>query len=252
MSFDVTEAIWDRTQQRGEALIVLLALGTFSDKNGRCWPSQKTLAGKARMTERSVQRIIPKLILGGDIEVVQQGGTIPSHGRSSTVYRITSIAQKDQSTPDRMSPLPPTECQGYPRQNVVLPPTECRVTPDRMSALPPTECRGNLSSEQVNEPVNESTRAREELMERISKMFGREPGSAWSKSEMIALDAVASLRIWQADLDALSRYYRTKLIPPDKDYRRRTVGALLDNWQGELDRARGYVREQQQRANSIL
>jgi len=251
MSFDVTEAIWDRTQQRGEALIVLLALGTFSDKHGRCWPSQKTLAGKARMTERSVQRIIPKLILGGDIEVVQQGGTIPSHGRSSTVYRITSIAKKDQSTPDRMSPLPPTECQGYPRQNVALPPTECRVTPDTMSALPPTECRGNLSSEQVNEPVNESGSAISVLKERVGRMFRREPSLRWSNAEIILLMTVATLETSQADLDALTGYYRAA-IPAEKDYRRRTVAALLENWHGELDRARGWVREVVRRSMSIL
>ncbi|NBV27335.1 MAG: hypothetical protein EBR99_08495 [Actinobacteria bacterium] len=83
-------------------------------------------------------------------------------------------------------------------------------------------------------------------------MFGRDHKTAWSKSEMASLEAVDSLGTSESDLEALSRYYRTKLIPPDKDYRRRTVGSLLENWQGELDRARGFVRDQKQRANSIL
>jgi len=127
-----------------------------------------------------------------------------------------------------------------------VPGREARGAALERHAVPPNQ------SESVNESVNEPAQARERLRERVSKMFGREHDSKWSKPEMVALEAVASLGTSESDLEALSRYYRTKLIPADKDYRRRTVGALLENWQGELDRARGYVRDVRQKAYSIL
>ena len=83
-------------------------------------------------------------------------------------------------------------------------------------------------------------------------MFGRQLGSSWSKAEMIALQAVESLGTSESDLVALSRYYRNRSIPAATDYRRRTVGSLLEHWHGELDRARSWMREQTRRSNSIL
>ena len=132
-----------------------------------------------------------------------------------------------------------------------MPGREARGAALERHAVPP-----NLSSESVNESVtesvNESAQAREELRERVSIMFGRQLGSAWSRAEMIALQAVESLGTSESDLVALSRYYRSRSIPAATDYRRRTVGSLLEHWHGELDRARSWVREQTRRANSIL
>jgi hypothetical protein len=82
-------------------------------------------------------------------------------------------------------------------------------------------------------------------------MFRREPSLRWSNAEIILLMTVATLETSQADLDALTGYYRAA-IPAEKDYRRRTVAALLENWHGELDRARGWVREVVRRSMSIL
>jgi len=215
------------------------------------------LVKRSRLSLRAVRNAIHALIEAGDVEILR-----PGSGVSSTRYRFAEMYMVD----DREAPDASLERHELPQGEApaaALRGTRCR--PERHE-VPGREARGaalerhevppnQLSEsvrESVNESVTESAQARERLRERISKMFGREPESKWSKAEMIALDAVASLGTSESDLEALSRYYRTKLIPADKDYRRRTVGALLENWQGELDRARGFVREQKQRANSIL
>ena len=248
-------------------MMVLLALASYANNDGVCFPAQDTLAKRARVSRRGLQYILRRLVEAGDVEIVQAGGS-GDGGRASTVYRLTpytEVRMHDvRPTGASGAPLPahgvrPTGANGAPHPCTPCAPPAHPVRPTGAShaPLPAHPVRPNLSVESVNESVNESvtesTRAREEgLRERICEMFGRDPKSAWSKSEMIALDAVASLGTSESDLEALSRYYRTKLIPPDKDYRRRTVGAMLENWQGELDRARGFVREQKQRANSIL
>ncbi|WP_189654874.1 helix-turn-helix domain-containing protein [Paracoccus mutanolyticus] len=40
---------------------MLLAIADFADDDGYCWPSIKSLAKKARMTERGVQKIVRRL-----------------------------------------------------------------------------------------------------------------------------------------------------------------------------------------------
>ena len=195
----------------------------------------------------------------GDIEIEQAGGA-GERGRSSTVYRLSRYTGAPDapigSEERRMGCAPqahgvrPTGEVGAP-----LPAHGMRPTGAPDAPLPAHGMRPNLSVESViesvNESVTESAQARESLRNRIGSMVGRQAVSAWSKSEMIALEAVASLRVWHVDLDDLSRYYRSS-IPADKDYRRRTVGSLLEHWHGELDRARAWVREQKRKANSIL
>jgi hypothetical protein len=68
----------------------------------------------------------------------------------------------------------------------------------------------------------------------IGRLMGRRDGSLWSVAEAIALEAVNP----QSDeIEEMSRYYLAD-IDRDKDFRRRDLITLLNNWNGELDRAR--------------
>lgn len=48
------------------------------------------------------------------------------------------------------------------------------------------------------------------------------------------------IHVAEEDLAAIERYYREE-IPKDKDYRRRDLLTLLNNWNGEVDRARARL-----------
>ena len=252
MSYKIQDRVWESAKHKGDAMMVLLALASYANNEGVCFPAQDTLAKRARVSRRGLQYILRRLVEAGDVEIVQAGGS-GDGGRASTVYRLTPYTEV------RMHDVRPTGANGAPHPCTPCAPPAHTVRPTGApgAPLPAHPMRPNLSSESVSESVNESvtesTRAREEgLRERVSKMFGREPESPWSKAEMIALEAVASLGTSESDLVALSRYYRSRSIPAATDYRRRTLGSLLEHWHGELDRARSWVREQKRKANSIL
>ena len=66
---------------------MLLALADHARDDGVCWPSIRTKAAKARVEERSAQRIIRRLIEKGLVEIVTKGGCIDGHNVPNH-YRI--------------------------------------------------------------------------------------------------------------------------------------------------------------------
>ena len=256
MSYQIVDNVFKRSPHKGATFVVLAALATFARPNGVAYPAQITLANRSRLSLRAVRNAIHVLIEAGDVEILQLGSGVSStHYRFAEMYMVDDreargAALERHEVPLREAPYAPqggTICRSGRHE---LPGREARGAALERHEVPP-----NLSvesvRESVNESVTESAQARESLRNRIGGMFGRQAGSAWSKSEMIALEAVASLGTPDADIEALRRYYRSS-IPADKDFRRRTVGSLLEHWHGELDRARSWVREQTRRANSIL
>jgi len=75
------------------------------------------------------------------------------------------------------------------------------------------------------------------VMIRIGSWFGRKAGSLWSIYEEDRLNLIEPID--PDDLTAIEKYY-TEDIPNEKDYRRRDLQTLLNNWTGELDRARNW------------
>lgn len=66
--------VWDRSQHKGTALLLLLAISDNANEQCEAWPSVATLARKVRMTERAVQNLIGQLVRSGELEVEQGGG----------------------------------------------------------------------------------------------------------------------------------------------------------------------------------
>lgn len=68
---------------------------------------------------------------------------------------------------------------------------------------------------------------------RVGSMMKRRPTTAWSEKEMKALKFVLTLETPEEDILTLERYYGT-----DNPYLRRDILTLLNNWNGEIDRAK--------------
>lgn len=75
-----------------------------------------------------------------------------------------------------------------------------------------------------------------EKMNLIGKALGRRPSTLWTIAETEAL-----LRIKPSDeeIQTILDYYLDE-IPKETDYRRHNLATLLNNWNGELDRARAH------------
>ena len=70
--------------------------------------------------------------------------------------------------------------------------------------------------------------------------------TAWAPEEFAAFQAarldVLTSEDFDAQVETLRGYYHA-VIPREKDYRRRDLKTLLNNWPGEIDRARQWVRD---------
>lgn len=70
MSVRVLSKVWDGYPGGGTELLALLALADWSDDEGRCFPSIKSIAKKIRLKERQAQRAVNKLINDGFVKVL--------------------------------------------------------------------------------------------------------------------------------------------------------------------------------------
>ena len=94
LSIKIMSWVWDQSPYGGKLLLLHLAMADFADDAGVCWPSQTTLARKARTTDRYVRDAVSRFITDGYVEIVK-----PSNGKDTHRYRL--IARK--SVPPRKS-----------------------------------------------------------------------------------------------------------------------------------------------------
>jgi hypothetical protein len=99
MSIEVMSRVWQRSRQAGGALLVLLAIADFADDRGVAYPSVPTLARKARLSERQVQRVISELVDAEELAVEPGQGRHGSH-----LYSVIVGTGRHDVTGDRMSP----------------------------------------------------------------------------------------------------------------------------------------------------
>lgn len=72
MSIKWISLVWSDSPYQGDRLLLHLALADFANDEGECWPSQRTLARKARCSERWVRESIAAMVADGLIEIKAQ------------------------------------------------------------------------------------------------------------------------------------------------------------------------------------
>lgn len=73
MSVYVSTNVWEFCTQKGDRLLLMLALANHCSDEGYCWPSQLTLSRRIRCTERGVQKMIDALIKEEEIVLIRAG-----------------------------------------------------------------------------------------------------------------------------------------------------------------------------------
>lgn len=99
MSLRALTHVWRNSTQRGSGLLLHLALADFSDDSGESFPSIPTLAVKARIGERHVQRLLKKLVETGELSIRHGQGPRGTH-----LFKLEIGATK--SHPDNLSDGP--------------------------------------------------------------------------------------------------------------------------------------------------
>ena len=117
--------------------------------------------------------------------------------------------------------------------------------------IPPTpkgDASGSKSRKAKPASVHPSEHAEpiQSRMYAIGDLLRRLRSTRWSADDAEAFKAAGLGALSEADfaeqIDPLRRYYLA-VIPREKDFRRRDVLRLLRNWAGEIDKARSWVRE---------
>lgn len=103
------------------------------------------------------------------------------------------------------------------------------------SPLPPRGNRRRMTEAQKN---RQKVQANTPQMVKIGAWFGRKPETLWTLAEADALNEISPT---DKEVDGMATYY-DDLIAPEKDYRRRDLKTLLNNWTAELDRARQHYK----------
>lgn len=93
MSIAAMTWAWGLEELPPSETLVLLALADQANDQGLCWPSQETIASKARCSLRSVKRAVNSLRNAGLLEVEHRGREGFSKGRKSNIYRLNVGAE---------------------------------------------------------------------------------------------------------------------------------------------------------------
>jgi hypothetical protein len=89
MSVRVMSHVWEHSDARLGARLVLLAIADFANDSGMAWPSVETLAAKSRLSSRQVQRILRQLVNDGDLTLHENAGPHGCH-----LYQIALAGDK--------------------------------------------------------------------------------------------------------------------------------------------------------------
>lgn len=76
MSIKALSTVWESSQTKGSALLLMLAIADYCDDDGVCWPSVPTLARRARIKERNAWNILRKLEAAGELEITSRAGVV--------------------------------------------------------------------------------------------------------------------------------------------------------------------------------
>lgn len=83
-------------------------------------------------------------------------------------------------------------------------------------------------------------------MRLVGSLLRRLESTRWTHEEFVAFNSSGLGELSDADFAAQAeplRGYYAAAIPKERDYRRRDVLRLLRNWAGEVDRARAWLRD---------
>lgn len=164
--------VWANSPAEGIDRLVLLAIADqAADDGGNAWPSVSTIASKAKVSERTVQRSVRRLAERGELVVQETAG---KHGVN--VYRVVMECQPvtpSDSHPDTLAPV--TES---PRQND-------GVTGEAQGVTPVTP-RGDTAVTRtvLNHPKNHpDTKTRAEAFAEFWSIYPRRIGKRGAEGE---------------------------------------------------------------------
>jgi hypothetical protein len=154
MSIQLMSHIWANGPESQSETLVLLALADYANDDGVCWPSINGLVKKSRLSERGVQKVLKRLCEGGWLKI--------SYGNGRNNCNVYTIKTPNEVHPER----------GSPPYLSAKTPNLSAINPERGSPEP---------SITIKEPSLNNKRARDEVIDLLSKWSSKEAAVSFEK-----------------------------------------------------------------------
>lgn len=149
----IQAAAIDDRRMGASALRVLVALGTYADSDGWCWPKQRQLAARIGVTRQAVSRALLELESYGYIEIHRQHDEATGSQIASRYRVVMEFVLADEF---RRTPQPDIaggiKVALRPPQPDVAPPATPEIAPPATSDVAPSK-RPNTTT-QKNDPID--------------------------------------------------------------------------------------------------
>ena len=266
--------VFERSKTEGNARLVLLSLADCANDDGACWPSIRKLSQKANLSEPIAKKYLNALIEVGVVSreeredhsgrqtsnyytimvdqigddkitrdimewvtpksrlVAREGVTRVSGGGANTGYRgegVTPVSLSIMNHHKEPSKEPSDGFVADAPQTIAVDlfPTDDCATPKTSS--PRIAERSSMDSRSLQSAITSA-----DFKARANRLLGRRDTTAWSAAELRA--AKPHLHTCEDDWKLLENFYAKR---GEKDiFTRRSMLTLLNNWAGEIDKAR--------------
>jgi hypothetical protein len=210
-----------RPMLRGTPLIVAIVIATHADNETRlAWPGIERLARLTRRSRRAVYRAIGTLRRLGVLEIIKGGAA--RFGSPGDLYKFRSPV---------MESVEVFAASGKSAASGKCAASGTKSVPLVALKLP----EGTIEGEEV---------ADDELLARCRALFRMRPTRKLDTAQERAWrKAVPMVAETEADEWIQMEAYYTADLPRREDFRRKDLATLLNNWSGELTRARDWCRK---------
>jgi hypothetical protein len=211
----IPSEILDDERLSGNAKLLYAKISALTKKTGFCWASNAYLARQRRTDERTVRRWLAELRDAGHIAT-----ELNDDGNARKIWLRANLS-------------------GGPGENVRGGPGENVRPPSRQDAGGNSKSEKGKKKNPLKSPKGDEGLLFPIWKKRLGAIFNRRASTVWTPKELKAFGAVVPVD--DNDLAMVERYYRAERAKPDeKNYSRRDLITLLNNWPGEVDRARVY------------
>jgi len=247
----VTSTIWTEDDKTRIVWITMLAL---SDQNGEVQSSIPGLARMAGVSVKDTENAISKFMEsdeysrtpdneGRRIAKIDGGWELLNHAK---YRRMASLADKKEAASKRQKRFRDRNAT-VTHSNATVTHSNATVTHSNATVTPKTyiaEAEAEAEAEERIYPPTPKGGYREKSDKlptspqaiRISELFSRRLTTKWSDKEIRAFKAIP--RESMEELDIVCRYTEAERLKGDQGRHRRDLATFLNNFNGELDRAR--------------
>lgn len=245
----ITSTIWTEDDKTRIVWITMLAI---ADQNGEIQGSIPGLARLAGVSIEDTETALEKFLSpdqysrtpdhdGKRICKIDGGWELLNHAK----YRkMASLADQKEANAKRQ--------KRHRDRNATV--TLCNVSvteetykaeaeADAEAIIPPNPQGGMAKKRRVKRSKNPTVYYNTPEMKRIGSWFGRKETTLWTLDEYVTYQAIQEDCRGEAQINGMEYFYTAEEKEHEPLYRRTTLKTLLNNWMGELEKARAYSKK---------